>query len=76
MAGIGYIGAGIRNVTHILEDTIVNEEPADFETTWVDTGGLTHTVKTKLRDGETTADAAARHQAKVDALLALFPKAT
>lgn len=45
----------------------------DFTTTWK-SGGLDQRVSTYVEDGETLAEAAARHKAKVDALLVVFPK--
>jgi hypothetical protein len=45
----------------------------DFATTWK-SGGLDQRVSSYLKDNETDAEAAARHKAKVDALLAVFPK--
>lgn len=48
-------------------------EPYDMVTTWRDADGLTHTVTTPRNDGESEAAWAARHQAAVKALQALFP---
>ena len=51
------------------------EETDVMETTWKDKQGVEHTVRTFQRVGESSADWAARHQAAVTALQAIYPPA-
>lgn len=56
---------------------IQQQEMTELTTSWTDSAGLTHTVKTTRTDPtETSAELAARHKADVDALKALYPPAT
>lgn len=50
------------------------EDPdvATYTSTWI-SGGVTKSVKTTRFDGETPGEHAARHQADVDALQAIYP---
>ena len=52
------------------------ERVPDHTTTWTDATNKTHTVNTYCESGQTPAECAATHQAKVAALEALYPPAT
>jgi hypothetical protein len=75
VAGVGATSifvSGIDDI-HQLQAYIGRRVMPDFTTTWT-SDGMTVTVNTTIKDGETNAQAAARHRAKVDALLVQFPK--
>lgn len=59
----------------LLEMSNMNEEvEPTYRAHWTSGGGtLAHDVSTYQEAGETIKDAATRHKAAVDALLALFP---
>jgi len=66
---------GTQNPTEYMVQQVIQVE-ADLQTEWV-SGGLKMRVNTYLKDhNNDVALAAAAHKAKVDALLAEFPKDT
>lgn len=75
LAGIAYVGAGLRGLQASVEVLIQQEMqmPDELKHAWK-WQGIDVTVTTRRRDGETAAAWAQRHKDNVDAALALFPK--
>ena len=75
LAGIFYVGAGLRGLETSVQTLIQQETnvPTELKSEWR-SNGIRTTVTTHKREGESDAGFAARHKATVDATLALFPK--
>ena len=63
-------------IRYALTETVTEaEQMATYTTSWTDSNGDSQTVVTTRAEGEDAAAHAARHQAAVDALKAIYPPA-
>lgn len=78
LVAVIYTGLTVRRATQNLEREIqtLGERLRAVDpliAKWNDKDGIEHTVKTDWRVGETAAEQASRHAARVEALKAIYP---
>ena len=70
------VHSAVEGLSKSIVDQSREEALAVLEATWKDKLGVTHSVKTEQRFGESYDEWVARHKAAVEALQAIFPPAT